>query len=315
MIGQQINRERLQQIADAATPVERNGLAPSSSFVGLAGDDGASTPTHTRGDIMRLINPLYLNTDMLDTYIAAIEDGLRETETSTTQKISGLEGSLKLAGSGGKGSKGSTSESTTSSRDHAAARLQRLLSAMDSDEENLGVETVLQPDVAFPAVGTGSIVKWECDLFTPEMVSKLADAAKAFEAFRSIAPAAESLGLSMEGLPEVDQVDAMEKMIGVMDAPNLVVGDEDGTDWKIAGPVQDQYLTGGAELADRAQVIAKVTRVVPKGKWYPLVEPKGFRMSREERREKERRGPANEQDRANYLEGPLALVDFLAIYR
>lgn len=264
---------------------------------------------------MRLINPLYLNTDMLDTYIAAIEDGLRETETSTTQKSSGLEGGAKVPGASMKGAKGATSESTTSSRDHAAARLQRLLSAIDEDEEDLGVETVLQPDVAFPAVGTGSIVKWECDLYIPEMVSKLADAAKAFEAFRSIAPAAESLGLSMDGLPEVGQVDAMEKMIGVMDAPNLIVGDEDGTDWKIAGRIQEQYVTGGAELTDRAQVIAKVTRMVPKGRWYPLVEPKGFRMSREARRDKEKKGPADEKDRANYLEGPVILVDYLAIYR
>lgn len=264
---------------------------------------------------MRLINPIYLNTDMLDTYIAAIEDGLRETETSTTQKSSGLEGGAKLPGANLKAAKGSTSESTTSSRDHAAARLQRLLSAMNEDEEDLGVETVLQDDVAFPAVGTGSIVKWECDLYIPEMVSNLADAAKAFEAIRSIAPAAESFGLSVEGLPKVDQVDAMEKMIGVMDAPSLVVGDDEETEWKIAGQIQDRFVTGGAELADRAQVIAKVIRVIPKGKWYSLVEPKGFKMSREARREKERKGPSDENDRVNYLAGPLALVDFLAIYR
>lgn len=264
---------------------------------------------------MRLISPLYLNTDMLDTYIAAIEGGLRETETSTTKKNSGVEGGAKFAGTGLNGAKGSTSESTTSSRDHAASRLQRLLSAMDADEENLGVETVLQPDVAFPAVGTGVIVKWECDLFTPEMVSSLAGAEKAFEAFRSIAPAAESLGLSQDGLPGAGELDAVEKLMGVVDVPRVVVGDEEGTEWKISGRVQDRYVTGEAELEDRAQVIAKVTRVIPKGRWYYLIEPKGLKVSREKRREKERKGPANDKDRANYLEGPLALVDFLAIYR
>lgn len=262
-----------------------------------------------------LIHPLYLNTNMLDTFIAAIEGGLRESETSTTQRNSGLEGGAKLAGTGAKGSRGSSSESTMSSRDHAASRLQRLLSAMDADEEDLGVETILQPDSELPETGTGAIVKWECDLFIPEIVSNLAGAEKAFEAFRSFAPAAASLGLPMEGIPGGEQVQAMEKMIGVMDVPRIVVGDEEGTEWKVAGRIQDEFVTGGAELEDRAQIIAKVIRVIPKGKWYSLIEPKGIKLSREARREKERTGPKDEKDGKNFLEGPLLLVDFLAIYR
>lgn len=264
---------------------------------------------------MRLINPLYLNTDMLDTYIAAIEGGLRETETSTTQKSSGVEGGMKFGGTGGSGSKGSTSESTTSSRDHAAARLQRLLGAMEADEEDLGVETVLQPDVAFPTTGTGAIVKWECDLFVPDIVAKLAGAEKTFEAVRSFIPAAASLDFPIEGMPGIEQVQAMEQLVGVMDVPQIVVGDEEETDWKVAGRIQNEYVTEGAELEDRAQIIAKVIRVIPKGRWYSLIEPKGIKVSREDRREKERRGPKNDKDQANYLEGPLVLVDFLAIYR
>ena len=119
----------------------------------------------------------------------------------------------------------------------------------------------------------------------------------------------------MEGIPGGEQVQAMEKMIGVMDVPRIVVGDEEGTDWKVAGRIQDEFVTGGAELEDRAQIIAKVIRVIPKGKWYSLIEPKGIKVSREARREKERTGPKDEKDGKNCLEGPLLLVDFLAIYR
>ena len=259
---------------------------------------------------------VYLDTDALDQYVTALEGG-RLTEL--TQRVSNTgEGSggvdLKVA----KGSVGKSHEDERASTlsDTDGARFDRLLKAAQADSESLAWIEGVQPDVDFAQAFIGAMVSWECDLYVPEIVQLLARSGEmqdAMNLIQSVLPAADTLGLSTEGLPSEAEMSAMGTALNAFNANLLVVGDDEETPWKVAGSVSEEYLHG--ELEGRARLVGKVSKVLGQGRWRPFTTFPGMNlMSRDQRRKLERQAPKpGEEDQ--YLSGPALMLDLLAIYR
>lgn len=263
-----------------------------------------------------LVRLIYLDRDALAQYISAIEGGL-VTETSR-RRAAAREGEagadFKVVA--GKGRRSTEDEESRRIKDTDSARFGRLLAAAEADPEGLGWLEVLDPDVDLQDVGIGAMISWECDLYVPDvirMLSRAGGAAEAISMMRALLPAAKALGLDTEGVPEDDQLGAMAGFLGRMDSKTLVVGEEDTTDWQIAG-----RILGEVDLEDlegRARVVGKVTRVIPSGRWMPLAAFPGMNLlPREKRRQLERQQPAPGKD-SDYLRGPALMIEILAIYR
>ncbi len=265
-----------------------------------------------------LINAQYLNTDALTNYIAALEGGLRESGASRSTGNRGLGGSVGASVIKLQGNSESTTESTVTVRDHDASRLQRLIDAGHDAPDDLAWAEVLQPDVDFKELAIGSFVEWECDIYMPDSIATMSNWGEfneTVEAFKKLKPSAEALGLSMEGFPELDQLDSITSFMNEFDVAPVVVGDDSDTNWRIVGTLARKWISDSATLDDRVRIIGKVKKRVDKDRWYPIVSLPGMNlMGREARRRKEREGPKTPAEESQFLCGPLVVVDYLAIY-
>lgn len=265
-----------------------------------------------------LISAQYLDRDALSNYIAVVEGGLRQSGSSRSKGASGLRGSLSVGPATAEATRGAETETTLDVADHDASRLQRLLDSGHENPEALGWWEVMDPDAEFPTIGLGAFVEWECDVYIPEVVTAMSNHAGMSETLKTVQalmPSAEALGFDMEGLPEIDQMQAMGSFLENLNVAPVVVGDDADTEWKVLGALDKRWIRGNATLDDRARIIGKVKKQVGHGKWYPLFSLPGMNLkSRDERRRMEREGPRNTEEEANFVRGPLLVVEYLAIY-
>jgi hypothetical protein len=259
---------------------------------------------------------LYLDETALAQYVSALDGGAIAQSTRQSTRGGKAEGGVdakvaKLSG----GRTREDAESLTLN-DTDAARFDRLLRAANDDPDALGWVEVVNPDDDLADIGIGAIVAWECELFVPDIVkmfSKAGEALPLIELMQTMAPAAETLGLNVDGIPDSGQLGAMASLVRGINSDALIVGEDDGTDWQVAGS-----LSGNVELSDlegRARVVGKVARVLKPGQWKPFSTLPGMSLqSREDRRRAERTPPKpGEED--NYLHGPALVLDILAVYR
>ncbi|WP_322613649.1 DUF6414 family protein [Dermacoccus abyssi] len=265
-----------------------------------------------------LISAQYLDRDALLNYIAGLEGGVRQTGVSRSKGSRGI-GAALGAGPVRADARGDReSEDTLTTTDHDASRLQRLIAAGRESPDALRWVEVLEPDTDFADLSLGEFIEWECDIFMPEGVAALSNQSgfrEALRQFQDLAPAARALGLDMNGMPAENEMQAMGTFLENLDVPPVVVGEDSDTAWRVVGSLTPQWVRPGATLDDRVRIIGKVKKVVGEGKWYPLISLPGMNLvSREERRRMEREGPADAAMQANYAQGPLLVVEYLAIY-
>lgn len=259
---------------------------------------------------------VYLDADSLGEYITAVEGGL-VTESTRRSMRSGSAGAGvdKIVRVGGERARENEESQTVADTDEA--RFDRLLRAAGAEPDALGWIDVTQPDLELPAAGIGAMVSWECDLFLPEsikVISKSGEALDALELMQSVLPMAKGLGLDTEGLPEGDEVNAMIGLLGGMNASLVIVGDDEDTEWKVAGKLADAGLRT-KDVEGRARIVGKVTKHVAPGRWQPYLTFPGMNLaSREDRRRLERQKPEPGKE-DDYLAGPALMLDVLAIYR
>lgn len=265
-----------------------------------------------------LISAQYLDKDALADYIAAVEGGLRQSGTSRTKGTSGLGGSLAAGPAKIEATRDAESETTLNVDDHDASRLRRLIESGHEDPEALGWWEVMDPDAEFPTIGLGAFVEWECDVYIPEVVAAMSNhtgLSETLKTMQALMPSAEALGLDMQGLPQADQMQAMGSFLENLDVAPVVVGDDADTEWKVLGALDKRWIRKNASLDDRVRIIGKVKKLVAPGKWYPLFSLPGMNLkNRDERRRMERQGPRNAEEEANFVRGPLLVVEYLAIY-
>lgn len=267
-----------------------------------------------------LIQPIYLDTESLARYSAALEGGLRSGAVTTNEGGHNLGGQLGPDFAKVNASKSKSASTTIQVDDHDMARLSRLLRAAETDGEGLGWQEVVQADVDLQDAGIGAMIQWQCDVYVPDTIKQMQQKGgfgDALDAMEALLPAAKALGLDTTGLPPEKEVGAMHRFLKGLNVPPVVVGEDlDGeAEWKIAGPLKTEFLSDADALDGAAIVIGKVTKIVRSGRWHPLLTLPGMNlMGREERRKQERTPPkSGEED--NFLKGPALLLDVLAIYR
>ncbi len=259
---------------------------------------------------------LYLDTIALGQYVTGLEGGAITTSSKRTTKSGGGAGAAEVKVLRLSGEKSREDESSKTFADTEDARFDRLLAAASTSPEALGWNEVLDPDTDFVDIGIGAMVAWECDVYVPEIIQTLArsgEAQKTIAMMQDLLPAAQSLGLDTAGLPGAEEMGAVSRFIEGVSARVLVVGEDDETDWRVAGQTFEEFLHG--DIEGRARVVGKVSKIIPEGSWKPFLTFPGMNLlSREERRKIERQkpGPAKERD---YLAGPAIMLDILAIYR
>ncbi|QGX08838.1 hypothetical protein EEW87_17690 (plasmid) [Janibacter melonis] len=266
-----------------------------------------------------LINALYLDGDALASYIASAEGGLRRSGSARSKGGHGFGGAAGFPGARLEARSDSEDESTLNVDDHDASRLQRLIAAGRAKPEEHEWREVLEPDTEFPSTGTGTLIDWECEVYVPESIAPVANQGEFKEALKTmetLMPQARALGLDMEGLPDAAEMSAVAGFLENVDVALVVVSEDmNGSDWKIVGSLNNQWIAPGASFDGYARIVAKVKRTIPAGSFYPLLSLPGMNVnSRAERRRQEREGPANDADKELFLEGPLLIVDYLAIY-
>jgi hypothetical protein len=265
---------------------------------------------------MRLRRFTYLDKTALSQYVTALEGGLTAESTQrSTRSGTGTAGiDAKLAQVAGERAREDEESRTLADTDEA--RFDRLLKAAMKDPEDLDWIDVTQPDVDYSNVGIGAMVAWECDIHVPDFIQILArsgEALKAIDMMRTLLPTAKRLGLDAQGLPGNDEMEAVSDFIGGLNANLVVVGEDEGTDWRIAAHLTDDFVHGDVE--GRARIVGKVSRVLRAGQWKPYLTFPGMNLgSREDRRRMERQRPALGKEN-EYIAGPALMLDLLAIYR
>lgn len=265
-----------------------------------------------------LINASYLNSDSLAGYIAALEGGLREGGSFRSKGNQGVSGVFGINVAKIEGGKQKETEDSLSMKDHDLARLQRLITAGHENSDDLGWVEVLQPEADFPALRTGFFLEWECDIYIPNVISALSGKegmSDLLRAFADVRPSADVLNLDTSGMPGSDEMKAMADFLESFNVSPVVVGDDSDTEWRVVGTLQPEWISSDSSFEGRVRVIGKVKKVIPEGRWYPLAALPGMDvMKREERRRLERQGPKHEAEKEQFLEGPLVVMDYLAIY-
>lgn len=263
-----------------------------------------------------LKNFLYLNDDALGSYLSALEGGARSSVQQRTARSSGVQGGVDARILNAKGDRAAEDETTIDLADTAHARYERLEQHALDDPERAGWITVLSPDVDLDGVGIGAIIDIECEIYVPHIIKALSASgglSEALDAFNALLPVAGALGLDTSGGPDTTQVAAIRSIAGSLGGDQVVVGERDDTEWRVAGRLLTPHLRG--EVDGVARVVGKVATIWKAGRWKPLLALPGMSLlPRDQRRALERQQPSEDQAE-NWLEGPAAMLDILAIYR
>lgn len=175
---------------------------------------------------------------------------------------------------------------------------------------------VSQPDVDLDGIGIGAMVSWECDLYVPDVIRALAKSGgslPAIEMMQSLLPAARTLGLDTEGLPSDEEMRAAANFVSSLNASVVVVGEDDDTEWRVAGQLSPEFLH--ADIDDRARIVGKVAKIIPRGKWQPYLTFPGLNVIPRKQRRMMNQQPPEPGREDDFLAGPAVMLDILAIYR
>ncbi len=264
-----------------------------------------------------LIQPLYLNEKMLTDFLASIEGGVRQTRSSRSSNSKGRGAGLSAGPVKAEGKRSTEEEVTVSYEDHSVAGLQRLLDEGEERPEELDWVRVDDPNAAFSDISVGSVIQWECDVYTPELFEVLSNPAvkKDIEKFQRIASSAEAFGLDVTGLPGGDELNGLSALLDDLDVAPTLICEDTTTDHRTVGTLDRDWIRGAGGFDDRAWIVAKVRRSIDEDHWYPYASLPGMNLiNRSERRRRERLGPQSPEEESQFLHGPLLIVDYLAVY-
>ena len=259
---------------------------------------------------------IYLNEQALDEYLSILEDGLRGGVEEKSGKNTNLSGKAGISNLGIGGSRESQEELMISRVDTSPARFERLQKLALGDIELSGwIERGINDDIK-DNISAGNLLDIECEVYIPEVVKALSpsgELARTVDQITVLSQLAPSFGSPIEGLPNFDQLQAIKGFAATLGSDAIFVGEMESSNHKVAGKLQDKYIKGDVEGV--AHVVGKVVSSWGDTQWKPLLALPGMNlMSREQRRDMERKGPDNGQE-GNWLQGPAYMLEILAIYR
>lgn len=259
---------------------------------------------------------VYLDHVSLNQYVTALEGGLTKESTKRSLQNEAGRGEPDLNGPDTASERSRENEESRTYAETQEAQFDRLLKAAEVNPEGLAWVEMAGPNVEFAEIRVGTMVSWECDLYVPQIIQSLSSSGEARDALnmmQDLLPSVQRLGLDTEGLPSTNEIETTSTFLSKMDAKLLVVGEEDVSDWRVAGQVNDDFLH--AELEGTAHIVGKVSKVLPENHSKPYLTFPGMNLvPREQRRKMERQAPPEGQEE-EYLVGPALMLDILAIYR
>jgi hypothetical protein len=263
-----------------------------------------------------LKNFLYLNEDSLAAYLSSLEGGLRgssEKSSSTSKVLTGGVDAKVVKGT----AEGSREEAVhISLADTAQARFERLEGLATENAEQSGWVTVNSPDDDLDGIGIGALVDIECEIYVPDQIRLLSSTGgtrEALNTLEALRPMAEMVGLDTGSVPTPEESGAFRSMVSNLGSDQVLVGERDDSNWRIAGKLLGRHLNG--EIEGFARVVGKVSAAWRAGQWKPILSLPGMNiMPREQRRRLEREGP-EPGNSESWLEGPALMLDLLAVYR
>ncbi|MGW2273942.1 DUF6414 family protein [Streptomyces yangpuensis] len=260
---------------------------------------------------------LYIDSATLTDYVSALEGGIRESLERTSSSERNAQGGLKVSAIEASAGRTRGVEESVSFSDTPQARFERLMGLAKSEPEMAGWVDVANPDVDFSDIGVGALIEVECDIYIPEIVKALmpdGGVVDALDKIEALLPFASIFDPdAAQGLPSVHEREAARAFVGALGGKALVVGDLDGSVWRVAGQIDSVNVAG--DIEGPVRVVGKVANRWQRGQWKPLLAlPGSSLVSRERRRALERTKPKS-GDEDQYLEGPALMLDVLAIYR
>lgn len=269
-----------------------------------------------------LIKAQYLDHDDLLSYIAIVEEGVRQSGSSKSTSTNKFGGSIGAGPAKADTTRAGEIENTVNTEDHDCSRLARLIEAGRTNSEDHAWVEALDPDHEFSSIGIGAMVDWECDVYIPDFIKLLSNPGElkgALNTMQTLTPSAKALGLNTSGIPEPSKMKAMNAFLNgleIFKSTPVVVGEDSSTDWRVVGALNKQWIHQGACFDDRVRIIGKVTKkIIETDKWYPFFSLPGMNLvNRNERRRMEREGPGNDSEKDQFIHGPLLVLDYLAIY-
>jgi hypothetical protein len=260
---------------------------------------------------------LYLNEHSLAGYLAVVEGGLSDERRrrESHRGVAGRSASLGTKALGGSisGDRERTEEDERTVRELPEQRFDRLMTALEADTERYAYEDVLDLEESFGRIAVGAMLTLECELEVPPMVrlfsqpEQLDEMLGLMEAF---GPVASVFGGETADLPSAETVKAMRGLTAVMRSEVIIVGQQEDSDYRVAGKLEKDWLREMPE--GLARVVGKVARRWEVGQAYPLLAlPGASLLPRKQRRQA---GPTSDDDE-NVLRGPALTLDILAVYR
>ena len=260
-----------------------------------------------------LIKTKYLNGDDLSSYIASAEGGLRESIASRAshgRKVGASVGVGHFASADA--GKETGAEDLTTFRDTDSSRLQRLIEVGRDNPDQMGWVEVTQPENDFKNIGVGAMIDWECETYISEF-SAIMSMHNQFDQFSQLMEPAKKLGFDLDGLPSQEDFANMSAMLKALSPGIVVIGEDEESDWKVAGHLDHKWALPDVEFDGFTRIIAKVRRRVDKGQQQSIFNLPGSMVDRKRRREMDKRLRESPIE-GSVIEGPALMVDYLAIY-
>ncbi|WP_298713505.1 hypothetical protein AAG742_01965 [Micrococcus sp. 2A] len=256
---------------------------------------------------------LYLDTRLVDNYLAQLEGGLFEESRLKTTGAAGYDAKLGIRISGAEagvgGSQSDALETERTFRETPEARFNRLYDALGA--------TPLDSSGANPwnTVKKGDFLDLECEVTIPSVSRMLGQ----LDQIRDFANLAKSFGSSVPGLDNniLGQIEALSTRVS--GDKFVAEGFLQESFPRFAFRIEAAYLRNGLEgLEADLNVLGKVEGKWPEGERRTLMDLPGINlMSRKERREISRKKPGGDEESQGdiWMEGPGVAMSVIAIYR
>lgn len=259
----------------------------------------------------------YINESYLSAYLSAAEGGLRDSQVKKITQTTDLGGKAGTPIVSGQASRVSGEETTVSMSDYVSARFTRFLEYADQNSEKIGWQEITQPDLDFPELALGDFIKWECDVYAPDIVGVFQQGnplTSLIGAMNNLLPAAKTLNLNTKGLPSLDEMNAVGTFINSVELEPVLLGEDEDCEYQVIARLDKKFITGNiSEIDNRFILVGKISKKIASGRWYPLMPFEG--LTRQQRREAEKNGPRTPEQESNFVKGPAVVVDLLALYK
>lgn len=253
---------------------------------------------------------LYLDTRLVDNYLAQVEGGLYDESRTRAEGVSGYEGKAgvktPVADFGAGAQRSSVTETERVIRETPEARFNRLHTALDATLQDGLAENL------WPQATKGMFWELECEVSVPSVARMFGQ----LDQIDDIASLAEAFGTPLPGFDDQMKVQ-MNLLSSRVDKRKLVVeGHIADAQPRFAFKLNREFLRVDLDdLEAEVSIVGKIEGKWPEGDSRSIIDLPGINlMSRKDRREIAKKGGSKGVDNLS-IPGPGVSMSVVAIYR